>query len=89
MRVKSIDDFQGEDDTSILSTVKRGVVGFLADNQRTNVALTRARRASIYSGPLVLLLLKVCLTDSTNYQRDVNVFSVPLMMQPSVSWFCK
>ncbi|CAM0876418.1 unnamed protein product [Alopecurus aequalis] len=47
VRVKSIDGFQGEeDDIIILSTVrsnKRGVVGFLADNQRTNVALTRAR----------------------------------------------
>uniref|UniRef100_A0A3B6CEN0 DNA2/NAM7 helicase-like C-terminal domain-containing protein n=1 Tax=Triticum aestivum TaxID=4565 RepID=A0A3B6CEN0_WHEAT len=47
VRVKSIDGFQGEeDDIIILSTVRsngRGVVGFLADNQRTNVALTRAR----------------------------------------------
>jgi superfamily I DNA and/or RNA helicase len=51
VRVKSIDGFQGEeDDVIILSTVRsngRGVVGFLADNQRTNVALTRARCASI------------------------------------------
>ena len=57
VRVKSIDGFQGEeDDIIILSTVSsngRGVVGFLADNQRTNVALTRARCASIFfCGPL-------------------------------------
>ncbi|PNT61766.1 uncharacterized protein LOC100839489 [Brachypodium distachyon] len=47
VRVKSIDGFQGEeDDIIILSTVRSngsGVVGFLADYQRTNVALTRAR----------------------------------------------
>lgn len=47
VRVKSIDGFQGEeDDIIILSTVRsngRGVVGFLADNQRTIVALTRAK----------------------------------------------
>ncbi|KAF8651806.1 hypothetical protein HU200_063328 [Digitaria exilis] len=47
VRVKSVDGFQGEeDDIIILSTVRsnrRGVVGFLSDNQRTNVAITRAR----------------------------------------------
>ncbi|KAM3369762.1 hypothetical protein ACQJBY_017559 [Aegilops geniculata] len=47
VRIKSIDAFQGEeDDVIILSTVRsngRGAVGFLADSQRTNVALTRAR----------------------------------------------
>jgi superfamily I DNA and/or RNA helicase len=57
VRVKSVDGFQGEeDDIIILSTVRsnrRGVVGFLADNQRTNVALTRARCASICCVPIV------------------------------------
>jgi AAA domain len=45
--VKSIDGFQGqEDDVIILSMVRcntKGSVGFLYDNQRTNVAITRAR----------------------------------------------
>ena len=57
VRVKSVDGFQGEeDDIIILSTVRsnrRGVVGFLADNQRTNVALTRSRCASICCIPIV------------------------------------
>ncbi|XP_078174345.1 uncharacterized protein LOC144568004 isoform X2 [Carex rostrata] len=47
VRVKSIDGFQGqEDDVIILSMVRcntKGSVGFLYDNQRTNVAVTRAR----------------------------------------------
>ena len=62
VRIKSIDGFQGEeDDIIILSTVRsngRGVVGFLADNQRTNVALTRARCASIFLRSLVNFWLK-------------------------------
>ena len=74
VRVKSIDGFQGEeDDIIILSTVRssgRGVVGFLADNRRTNVALSRARCASIFLRSLVLLLFKVCQTDDRNYLMD-------------------
>ncbi|KAI3972267.1 hypothetical protein MKW92_039788 [Papaver armeniacum] len=45
--VRSIDGFQGgEEDVIIISTVRSndyGSIGFLANNQRTNVALTRAR----------------------------------------------
>ncbi|KAI3957883.1 hypothetical protein MKW92_005401 [Papaver armeniacum] len=48
VRVKSIDGFQGgEEDIMIISTVRsnsEGSVGFLSNLQRTNVALTRARR---------------------------------------------
>lgn len=47
VKVKSVDGFQGgEEDIIIISTVRsntRGMIGFVANRQRTNVALTRAR----------------------------------------------
>ncbi|KAJ4802894.1 P-loop containing nucleoside triphosphate hydrolases superfamily protein [Rhynchospora pubera] len=60
VRVNSIDGFQGqEEDVIILSTVrcnKRGTVGFLHDNQRTNVAITRARHCMWILGSSTTLL---------------------------------
>ncbi|MCL7044876.1 hypothetical protein MKW94_000406, partial [Papaver nudicaule] len=48
VRVKTVDGFQGgEEDIIIISTVRsnsEGSIGFLSNLQRTNVALTRARR---------------------------------------------
>ncbi|KAI3794405.1 hypothetical protein L1987_37036 [Smallanthus sonchifolius] len=47
VHVRSVDGFQGsEEDVIIISTVRcndKGSIGFLANHQRTNVALTRAR----------------------------------------------
>ncbi|KAJ3689681.1 hypothetical protein LUZ61_018845 [Rhynchospora tenuis] len=60
VRVKSIDGFQGqEEDIIILSTVhcnNRGSVGFLHDNQRTKVAITRARHCMWIVGSATTLL---------------------------------
>ncbi|CAL9239435.1 unnamed protein product [Arabidopsis halleri] len=47
VNVRSVDGFQGgEEDIIIISTVRsngKGAIGFLSNQQRTNVALTRAR----------------------------------------------
>jgi superfamily I DNA and/or RNA helicase len=57
VRVKSIDGFQGEGVIIIASTVRFDgrPVAFLADNERTNVALTRARCTSISFCRLLLI----------------------------------
>ncbi|KAI3867923.1 hypothetical protein MKW92_035569 [Papaver armeniacum] len=60
VRVKSIDGFQGgEEDIIIISTVRsnsEGSIGFLSNLQRTNVALTRARRCLWILGDGEILL---------------------------------
>jgi superfamily I DNA and/or RNA helicase len=54
LEIDSVDGFQGrEKETVVLSLVRsnrEGEIGFLADVRRTNVALTRARRALIVIG---------------------------------------
>ena len=54
MSIHTVDDFQGaEKDIIILSLVRAnptGKIGFLADPQRLNVALTRARYGLIMIG---------------------------------------
>ncbi|KAF3336455.1 helicase MAGATAMA 3 [Carex littledalei] len=59
VRISSVDGFQGsEEDIIILSTVRSnhsGSVGFIADSQRTNVALTRARYCLWMVGDAVTL----------------------------------
>ena len=62
VRVKSIDGFQGEeDDILILSPVIsnwNGVVGFLADNQRTNITWDKGKALDFLNESLGYTQLK-------------------------------
>ncbi|XP_047975445.1 helicase sen1-like [Salvia hispanica] len=64
VRVRSVDGFQGgEEDVIIISTVRsngRGLVGFLDNRQRANVALTRARYCLVILGDGETLLRSGC-----------------------------
>ncbi|XXG71997.1 hypothetical protein AAC387_Pa07g1192 [Persea americana] len=72
VKVKSIDGFQGgEEDIIILSTVRaniKGTVGFLGSLNRTNVALTRARKLEVpmtwKKGKDIIRYKKVCDAES-------------------------
>ncbi|KAJ9575926.1 hypothetical protein L9F63_007238, partial [Diploptera punctata] len=51
VEVNTIDSFQGQErDIIVISCVRTGGVGFLADTERLNVALTRARHSLLLCG---------------------------------------
>jgi ATP-dependent RNA/DNA helicase IGHMBP2 len=72
LEIDSVDGFQGrEKEAMILSMVRsnpEGDIGFLADVRRTNVALTRARRALIVVGD------SATLANHPFYQRLLTYF---------------
>ncbi|KAM0832859.1 hypothetical protein ACQ4PT_064638 [Festuca glaucescens] len=85
VKVNSVDGFQGgEEDIIILSTVRsnsEGVVGFLSNQQRTNVSLTRARHCLWILGNVNLIQKWFYLGKSTKDRRDTPFKVIDNMVQ--------
>ena len=75
--VKSVDGYQGcERDVIILSLVRsnsRGKVGFLSEQKRTNVAITRARRQFILVCDIKTISSDPRLSDLIEYMRQNGI----------------
>ncbi|KAF9243393.1 AAA domain-containing protein [Melanogaster broomeanus] len=62
-KVFNVDSFQGnEDDHIIVSVVRTANIGFLRNQQRTNVMLTRAKRSMVVCSSRAFLLGKASRT---------------------------
>merc|ERR1719284_305495 len=74
LSVQTVDSFQGsEADTVILSCVRTGHIGFLADDRRLNVALTRAKRR------LIVLASADCLQNAAEAQKRPSALAQMLV----------
>jgi DNA polymerase III delta prime subunit len=79
VEVDSVDGFQGREKEAVVISLVRsnpeGEIGFLADTRRTNVALTRARRAVLVIGDSATLANDPFYARLLTYCEDIGAYS--------------
>lgn len=78
IEIDTVDGFQGREKEAIILTLVRsnpeGEIGFLADTRRTNVALTRAKRALRIIGDSATLANNAFYRDMLDYFESQNAY---------------
>ncbi len=78
LSVNTIDSFQGQERDLVYISLTRsnaaGVIGFLADIRRMNVAMTRARKKLVVVGDSATLSRLGFYTDFINYAEQLNAY---------------
>lgn len=78
IEIDTVDGFQGREKEAIILTLVRsnpeGEIGFLSDTRRTNVALTRAKRALRVIGDSATLANNIFYRDMLDYFESHNAY---------------
>ncbi|EMI41859.1 AAA domain-containing protein [Rhodopirellula sp. SWK7] len=78
LEIDTVDGFQGREKEVVLLTMVRsnpeGIIGFLADQRRSNVAMTRAKRKLIMVGDSATLCSHDFYADVLKYFEDANAY---------------
>ena len=76
--VNTIDSFQGQERDIVYISLTRsnseGVIGFLSDTRRMNVAMTRARKKLVVVGDGATLSRSLFYNDFMKYAEDLNAY---------------
>jgi superfamily I DNA and/or RNA helicase len=78
LEIDTVDGFQGREKEVVLLTMVRsnpeGIIGFLADRRRSNVAMTRAKRKLIIVGDSATLCAHEFYAEVLKYFEDQNAY---------------
>jgi len=78
LEIDTVDGFQGREKEVVLLTMVRsnpeGIIGFLADRRRSNVAMTRAKRKLIMVGDSATLCIHDFYADVLKYFEDADAY---------------
>ncbi|MFG0288051.1 MAG: AAA domain-containing protein, partial [Rhodopirellula sp. JB044] len=89
LEVDTVDGFQGREKEVVLLTMVRsnpdGIIGFLADRRRSNVAMTRAKRKLIMVGDSATLCTNEFYADVLKYFEDANAYQSVFEFQTLVT----
>ena len=88
LQIDTVDGFQGREKEVVLLTMVRsnpeGIIGFLADRRRSNVAMTRAKRKLVMVGDSATLCIHDFYADVLKYFEENNAYQSVFEHDPCV-----